>query len=109
MQFSQDGSEPAQTGFDVAQLTEIAKSTIDLPEKFKVHPRLKKMFIDQRQKSIDKGVFDWATAEAMALGSLNFEGFNTRLVGEDTERGTFSQRHSVFTDQDTAEAYRPLL
>ena len=52
---------------------------------------------------------DWATAEAMALGSLTMEGYNTRIVGEDTERGTFSQRHAVFTDQQTAEAYRPLL
>ena len=61
-----------------------------MPENFNVHPRLQKMFINSRQKSIEKGVYDWATAEAMALGSLTFEGFNTRVVGEDTERGTFS-------------------
>ena len=56
------------------------------------------MFIDPRLKSIEKGRIDWATGEAMALGSLAFEGFNSRLVGVDSERGTFSQRHMVFTD-----------
>ena len=67
------------------------------------------MFIDPRKKQIEKGVVDWATAEAMAFGSLTFEGHNARIVGEDTERGTFSQRHGVFTDQDSAKTYRPLL
>ena len=66
------------------------------------------MFIDSRLKSIEKGKIDWATGEAMALGSLAFEGFNSRLVGEDSERGTFSQRHIVFTDQKTGEPYIPL-
>jgi 2-oxoglutarate dehydrogenase complex dehydrogenase (E1) component-like enzyme len=50
---------------------------------------------------------DWATAEAMALGSLTFEGFNARLVGEDSERGTFSQRHAVFHDQHSGETCSP--
>jgi len=49
-------------------------------------------------KGIDEKKVDWATAEVMALGSLNIEGFNTRLVGEDSERGTFNQRHAVFVD-----------
>lgn len=66
------------------------------------------MFISQRQKNLDKQVFDWATAEAAAMGSLAIEGYNVRLVGEDSERGTFSQRHAVFTDQETEKPYRPL-
>jgi len=86
----------------------IANSTVDLPESFNVHPRLRKMFIEPRLKSIEKEQIDWATAESAALGSLATEGFNVRLVGEDSERGTFSQRHSVLTDQVTSEAYRPL-
>jgi len=49
-------------------------------------------------KALDAGSIDWATAEAMALGSLAFEGYNARMVGEDSERGTFSQRHAVFHD-----------
>lgn len=56
------------------------------------------MFIEPRLKTIDGGMFDWATAEAVAFGSLATEGYNVRLVGEDSERGTFSQRHAVFTD-----------
>lgn len=55
-----------------------------------MHPRLKKMHIANRSKSINENRIDWATAEAMALASLNHEGFNTRLIGEDVERGTFS-------------------
>ena len=109
MQFSQWGEEPAQTGFDTAKLVDIAKSTVDLPAGFNVHPRLKKMFIDPRIKTIESGKFDWATAEAIAFGSLASEGYNVRLVGEDSERGTFSQRHAVFTDQETTQAFRPLI
>ena len=98
MQFSQWGEEPAQTGFDTGKLVDIAKSSVDLPSGFNVHPRLHKMFIEPRLKSIESGKFDWATGEAVAFGSLATEGFNVRLVGEDSERGTFSQRHAVFTD-----------
>lgn len=56
------------------------------------------MYIDDRLKGVKNGEIDWASAEAMALGSLQFDGYNSRLVGEDSERGTFSQRHMVFHD-----------
>lgn len=88
-------------------LTKIAKSTVEIPEGFNVHPRIKKMSIDTKLKSIDNKTIDWATAEAMALGSLTFEGYNSRLVGEDSERGTFSQRHATFHDQGTGETCMP--
>ena len=71
---------------------------MDIPNGFNVHSRLKRMYIDDRLKSLGEGKIDWASAEAMALGSLQFEGFGSRLVGEDSERGTFSQRHLVFHD-----------
>jgi len=84
--------------------------SVHLPEDFVVHPRLKKVHIANRLSGIEKGHVDWATAEAMALGSLNLEGYNTRLVGEDSERGTFSQRHAVFHDQqEFGRRYSPLL
>ena len=57
------------------------------------------MHIANRLTSIDNNEFDWATAEAMAYGSLLIDGYNVRLSGEDVERGTFSQRHAVFHDQ----------
>ena len=56
------------------------------------------MFMESRMKTIEKDQFDWATAEAAAFGSLALDGYNVRLVGEDSERGTFSQRHAVLTD-----------
>jgi 2-oxoglutarate dehydrogenase complex dehydrogenase (E1) component-like enzyme len=68
------------------------------------------MHITNRSKAIDEDRIDWATAEAMALASLNHEGFNTRLIGEDVERGTFSQRHMVYHDQVRyGETYTPLI
>jgi 2-oxoglutarate dehydrogenase complex dehydrogenase (E1) component-like enzyme len=66
------------------------------------------MFIEPKLKSIQQGQIDWATAEAMALVSLAQQGYNSRLVGEDSERGTFSQRHAVFHDQVTGKPYAPL-
>ena len=71
------------------------------PSDFKVHPRIKKYHIDDRTNSIKKDKLSWATCEAMALYSLNFEGYNIRFSGQDVERGTFSQRHINLTDQAT--------
>jgi 2-oxoglutarate dehydrogenase E1 component len=56
------------------------------------------MHIANRIKGINENKVDWASAEAMAMASLNMQGYNVRLVGEDVERGTFSQRHLVFHD-----------
>jgi 2-oxoglutarate dehydrogenase complex dehydrogenase (E1) component-like enzyme len=56
------------------------------------------MHIANRLSNIDSNTYDWATAEAMAYGSLLVDGYNVRLTGEDVERGTFSQRHAVFHD-----------
>ena len=62
-----------------------------------------------RKKSIDEGKnIDWATAEALAFGSLVEEGFPVRLVGQDSGRGTFSQRHSVLRNQSDNRRYVPL-
>jgi len=90
MKLSQEGMDPADTGYDVKKLLEIGEASTALPDGFTVHPRIKKMFIQAREKNLSGGQVDWATAEAMALGSLAQEGYNVRLVGEDTERGTFS-------------------
>ena len=56
------------------------------------------MHITSRLKSIETNEIDWATAESMAWGSLILDGYNVRIAGEDSERGTFSQRHAVFHD-----------
>lgn len=98
MNFSQNGTEPSHTGYQIDKLKQIVKSTVDIPEGFNVHSRLQRMYIADRIKTSDADKVDWASAEAMALGSLAFDGYNSRLVGEDSERGTFSQRHMVFHD-----------
>src|SRR5699024_5178568 len=62
-----------------------------------------------KQEAIEKGEgIDWATAEALAFGSLLLEGYKVRLAGQDSVRGTFSQRHAGITDQETEERYVPL-
>ena len=80
MDFSHFGKEPSETGFEIDHLKFIAKKTVELPEDFNVHPRLQKMHIANRLKSIDNNKLDWATAEACALVSLNMQGFNTRII-----------------------------
>ena len=72
------------------------------------HERLVRYHIESRKKGIQDNEIDWATAEAMAVGSLMQEGVHVRLSGQDVERGTFSHRHFVFTDQKTNKKYTPL-
>ena len=79
-----------------------------LPEGFSVHKTIQR-FLDNRRAAIASGDgIDWATGEALAFGSLLDEGFPVRLSGQDSERGTFSQRHSVLIDQQTEARYIPL-
>ena len=92
--------------------TGVAKETIDriyatmstVPEGFQVHPKLAKQF-ETRTKMVTDGQVDWATAEAMAFGSLLLEGIDIRFAGQDSRRGTFSQRHSVLSDYATGSEY----
>lgn len=68
-----------------------------------------KTLVKTRLAKLENGQrIDWATAEAMALGSLMYQGHNIRISGEDVGRGTFSQRHAMFVDQQTNEIYIPL-
>lgn len=77
-------------------------------EPFQVHKSLKRI-LQKRQKSLLDGQdIDWATAEALAMGSLCLEGHHVRVSGQDVERGTFSQRHAVLHDQRTGSTYIPL-
>ena len=79
-----------------------------MPEGFHVHRTIQR-FLDARAKAIESGRgIDWATAEALAFGSLLSNGHIVRLSGQDVERGTFSQRHSVIFDQESEERYIPL-
>ena len=96
------------TGVDAAVLREVALASVALRAGFDPHPRLRKTHVDARVRAVREGVaIDWATAEAMALGSLLREGWDVRMSGQDVERGTFSHRHAVLVDQSTGHSHVP--
>ncbi len=104
-----DGDEPRRghTGVGIATLKDIGQRITTLPSGFHLHRTLDR-FLEHRRNSIDSGTgIDWATAEALAFCSLLLDGHRVRLSGQDSERGTFSQRHSVLIDQQTEERYTP--
>ncbi|CAG8589948.1 16970_t:CDS:10 [Dentiscutata erythropus] len=90
--------------------TSISRETLEnIGKTSSVHSRLKKYHIQSRLQKITEGKnIDWATAEALALGSLMIEGHNVRLCGQDVGRGTFSQRHAMIVCQDTERVVVPL-
>ena len=100
--------EARPTGMELDHLKKIGKALTTLPQDFKVHKNLGRI-ISQRGKSTEEGTgIDWATAESLAFGTLAVEGNHIRLAGQDVERGTFSQRHAVLHDQETAARHMPL-
>lgn len=86
------------------ELNAVVETITVMPEKFTLHPKLKK-FIDTRKDFLknDNVLVDWAFAEALAFGTLINEGVSIRLSGQDSARGTFSQRHMVLTDVNTGD------
>jgi len=98
----------AETGMSETQLRQLGDILTTAPETFNMHRTLKRV-LDAKTKMFDSGEgFDWATGEALAFGSLIQEGYGVRLSGQDVGRGTFSQRHAVWTDQKTENRYLPL-
>ena len=96
------------SGVDKRKLVEIGKKISNVPENFNVHKTLKKIF-ELRMKAITNGkLIDWSTAESLAFGTLLTEGFSVRLSGQDSGRGTFSQRHAVLRNQENHQRYVPL-
>ena len=96
------------SGVEKKKLTEIGKKISSIPKNLNVHKTLQKIF-DMRMKSIVEGkAIDWSTAESLAFGTLLTEGFSVRLSGQDSGRGTFSQRHAVLRNQENHERYIPL-
>ena len=86
----------------------LGKTLTTVPEGLNVHKTLKRV-IEAKAEMFKNGVnFDWATGEALAFGSLLSEGYGVRLSGQDSGRGTFSQRHAVWVDQDSENKYIPL-
>jgi len=94
----------AATGVARERLDAIAAAVTAAPEGFTVHPKLARQ-LEARAKLYAGGEVDWSTGEAMAMGSLLMEGTDVRLSGQDTRRGTFSQRHSVLVDYRTGDEH----
>jgi len=96
-----------ETGVSRDALDSIFRQLTDYPDTFTVHPKLARQF-ESRAKLFEEGFVEWSTAEALAVGSLVREGTTVRLAGEDSRRGTFSQRHAALTDHETGEPWVPL-
>jgi 2-oxoglutarate dehydrogenase E1 component len=96
------------TGAEESTLKKIGQVVSTFPDKFNPHKNLARI-LKTRGKTVEEGNnIDWSTAEALAFGSLALEKIHVRVSGQDVERGTFSQRHSVVHDQNTEEQYTPL-
>ncbi|ENR66649.1 2-oxoglutarate dehydrogenase E1 component [Brucella abortus] len=103
-----DEQRRGKTAVPVKTLKEIGKKLVEVPKDFHVHRTIQR-FLDNRAKMMETGEgIDWATAESLAFGSLAVEGHPIRLSGQDVERGTFSQRHTVLYDQENQNRYIPL-
>ena len=96
------------TGVSIDKIRKIGEKITFIPQDFNVHPTIKKIY-ENKKKMFQTGKgFDWATAEQLAFATLLEEGYPVRLSGQDSGRGTFSQRHSVLRDQKNNNHYIPL-
>ncbi|MDQ0993014.1 multifunctional oxoglutarate decarboxylase/oxoglutarate dehydrogenase thiamine pyrophosphate-binding subunit/dihydrolipoyllysine-residue succinyltransferase subunit [Streptomyces sp. V3I7] len=115
-QSPQGESQAPQDGFPVAVPTaissetvkRIAESQVNIPDNITVHPRLLPQ-LQRRAAMVEDGTIDWGMGETLAIGSLLLEGTPVRLAGQDSQRGTFGQRHAVLIDRATGEDFTPLL
>ena len=100
-------TDPVTTAVDREVLDRVVAALTTWPDSFHVHPKLARILLAARS-SVDAGYVDWPLAEAIAFGSLLLEAIPVRVAGQDTRRGTFSQRHGVLVDSVTEAEYVPL-
>ncbi len=106
---ARDADDPRRgdTGVDIETLHDIGRKITAAPAHFHLHRTIQR-FLENRRKAIETGEgVDWSTGEALAFCSLLLDGHPVRLSGQDSERGTFSQRHSVLIDQENENRYVP--
>ena len=96
------------TGVSLDKIKKIGEKLTIIPKDFDIHPKIKKVFENKKKMFLTGMNFDWATAEQLAFGTLLDEGYPVRLSGQDSGRGTFSQRHSVLHSQTDGTHYTPL-
>ena len=97
-----------ETGIDKAMVERIFQQLTNYPEDFQPHPKLARQFEAREKAYQNDGDFEWAVGEALAIGSLVLEGFDVRLMGEDSRRGTFSHRHAALVDYENENDFIPL-
>ncbi len=100
-------AEDVPTFISEQLIREIAATQVAVPEGFHVHPKLLPQ-LQRRAESINDGTIDWSTGEMLAFGSLLKEGRPIRLAGQDSRRGTFSNRHAVIIDKENGSEWTPL-
>jgi 2-oxoglutarate dehydrogenase E1 component len=106
--FAEDEARRGNTGVDLDVLRDVGRRITSIPQDFNAHRTIQRL-LDRRREMVETGEgIDWAMAEHLAFGTLLKEGFPVRLSGQDVERGTFSQRHSVLIDQESERRYTPL-
>ncbi|MCL4794398.1 MAG: multifunctional oxoglutarate decarboxylase/oxoglutarate dehydrogenase thiamine pyrophosphate-binding subunit/dihydrolipoyllysine-residue succinyltransferase subunit [Bryobacteraceae bacterium] len=96
-----------RTAISQDAIEKIVEGITTFPESFNLHPKLRK-FIQHRKDLLNGGTADWAMGEALAFGSLVLEGTPVRLSGQDSGRGTFSQRHLEYFDYESGDVYTPM-
>ena len=99
--------EAVPTAVSSEVVKRIIDTQVNLPASFTPHPRLKPL-LDRRAAMVTEDAIDWATGELLAFGALLLDGYPVRLVGQDSRRGTFGQRHAVLVDRHTGAEYTPL-
>ena len=103
-----DADRSLKTGLDAATIKSLTAGLVAYPADFHIHPKVKKLY-EQRQEMADgKRAFDYGQAELLAFASLVTTGTPVRLTGQDSQRGTFNQRHAVLVDTETEAKYIPL-
>jgi 2-oxoglutarate dehydrogenase E1 component len=105
---AEEGARRGVTGVDLNFLTEVGRKMTTIPKSFHPHKTVARIIASRRRMIEDGRGIDWATAESLAFGTLLVEGYTVRLSGQDSERGTFSQRHAVLMDQVNEKKYTPL-
>jgi len=96
------------TGVDKETIEKIFYQLTNYPEGFNVHPKLVRQFEAREKAYQTDGDFEWGVGEALAFGSLLLEGYDVRLAGEDSRRGTFSHRHASLVDVENEDTFLPL-
>ena len=108
LRLPEGGARRGKTEVPLERLLEIGRKLVAAPQGFALHRTVRRM-LEAKERTIESGTgIDWATAEALAFGALLLEGYPVRLSGQDSGRGTFSQRHSVWRDQENERRYAPL-